>query len=226
LYYGFPDQPAVLASSYAPVSLALAGRREEALRRIREQGHESDTAFDAEVVTHIVLGDLVAARDLLWQKWSALEKKEFGPGFWPGYGAMLIALLQQTGRAADAAGPIRALEQTVERMSPLHQAGYRWFQARLHLAHGDQDKAIAAYQAMADAGGTGDRLAKGVDLLLGDLAGDPRLQPIARQVEANYARQMAELERLRASGMDPVAARREYVARLPAEAGMTAATPR
>jgi len=225
LNFGYPDHPAVLASSYAPVSLALAGRREEALRRVREQGSKSDTAFDAEVLTRIVLGDLAAARDLLWQKWSALEKKEFGSAFWPGYGPMLIALLQQTGRTADAEAPIQALEKAVAAMSPLHQAGYRWFRARLHLARGDEDSAIAEYQAIAAAGGTGDRLTKSVDLLLGDLAADPRLQPIARQVEANYARQMAELERLRASGMDPAAARREYVARLPAEVTKAAAAP-
>ena len=225
LSYGFPDHPVVLASSYAPVSLALAGRGEEAMRRVKEQGNTSDTAFDAEVVTRILLGDLAAARDLLWQKWSALEKKEFGTTFGPGYGAMLIALLQQTGRAADADAPIRALEEMVATLSPLHQANYRWFQARLHLARGNEEKAIAEYQAMAAAGGTGDRLTKSVDLLLGDFAGDPRLQPIARQVEANYVRQMTELERLRASGMDPVAARREYVARLPADAGKVAAAP-
>ncbi len=215
LNYGFPDHPVVLASSYAPVPLALAGRREEALRRIRDQGRESESTFDAELTTRIVLKDLDAARDLLWQKWTAREKKEFGANFGPVYGVMLVALLQQTGRGADAEGPIRALEQTVAQMSPLHQAGLHWFKARLHLAHGDTDKAIAEYQAIAAARGTGDRLTKSVDLLLGDLAGDPRLQPIARQMEANYALQMTELARLRASGMDPAAARREYVARLP-----------
>jgi TolB-like protein/Tfp pilus assembly protein PilF len=226
LNYGFPDHPAVLASSYAPVSLALAGRREEALRRVREQqGSKSDAAFDAEVLTRIVLGDLAAARDLLWQKWSAAERKGVDALFASVYGPMLIPLLQQTGRSADAESPIRALEQSVELVSPLHISGYRWLRARLHLAHGDMDKALAEYQAIADAGGIGDRLTKSVDLLLGELAADPRLQPIARRVEANYARQVAELERLRASGMDTAAARREYVARLPAEVTKAAATP-
>jgi TolB-like protein/tetratricopeptide (TPR) repeat protein len=214
LNYGFRDHPTVQASSYAPVALALAGRRDAALQRLREQG-KSDATFDAELMTRVVLGDLAVARDLLWQKWSALEVKVIGPQFGPYQCAILIALLQQTGRAGDAAAPIRALEQTVARLSPLHQANYRWFQARLHLAHGDKASAIAAYQAIAAAGGTGDRLTGGVDILLGDLATDPRLQPVARQMDANFARQMAELERLRASGMDAAAARREYVARLP-----------
>jgi hypothetical protein len=34
LFAGFPDHPAVLASNCAPVSLALAGKREEALQRL------------------------------------------------------------------------------------------------------------------------------------------------------------------------------------------------
>lgn len=218
LNYGFPDHPAVLASGYAPVALALAGKRDEALKRLQAQRKSDPTAFFAELTTRIVLGDLAAARDTLWQKWSALPVKEFGPQFGPYLGVTLIALLQQTGRGGDAAGLIEALERTVGRLSPLHQAGIRWFEARLHLARGERDKAIAAYQAIAAAGGTGDRLSGGVDFLLGDLASDPRLQPIARQVDANYARQMEELERLRASGLDAAAARREYVARLPQDA--------
>jgi hypothetical protein len=43
------------------------------------------------------------------------------------------------------------------------------------------------------------------------------MQAVARQMQASFAAQKAELDRLRKSGMDAAAARREYVARLPAD---------
>jgi hypothetical protein len=44
------------------------------------------------------------------------------------------------------------------------------------------------------------------------LESDPRFAPILKKIEANRDRQIAELERLRASGMSAAQVRDEYLA--------------
>jgi hypothetical protein len=62
----------VLASNCAPVSLALAGKREEALQRL--PADPKDGSELAKVTyTRLMLGDLDVLRDLLWQHWSGFE---------------------------------------------------------------------------------------------------------------------------------------------------------
>jgi hypothetical protein len=126
-------------------------------------------------------------------------------------------LLRQAGRTADAEQVAASLERSIASMSPLHDANVGLVKARLHVARGETEAAIAAYQALAAQGWLGLRLRDVVDLPLGDLDEDPRMQAIARQRQANFAAQKAELDRLRKSGMDAAAARREYIARLPAD---------
>jgi len=45
---------------------------------------------------------------------------------------------------------------------------------------------------------------------------DPRFEPILEAIAANRDRQLAELQRLRASGMTVAEVREEYLASLPA----------
>jgi len=213
LMLGQPAHPAVAASGYAAAGLAREGKRDEALARLQALPVTDDT-FHERVTARIALGDLEIARDLLWQKWQGLEKKEIGDTFRLGYGVLLVALLQQTGRAADAEEPLLALEADFKLFSRLHDSGYDWFAARLALARGDLDAAIAAFARLAENGSVGDRSAGGIDPLLGDLAADSRMQAVIERFDANLATQTAMLERLRASGMSVEAARREYVAGL------------
>jgi TolB-like protein/tetratricopeptide (TPR) repeat protein len=216
LFAGFPDHPAVLASSYAPVALAMAGRREEALKRLPAE--PKDAGELAKVTyTRLVLGDRDVLRDLLWQRWSALEPEARDEKFGATNRAVLATLLRQAGRTADAEPVAASLERSIAGMSPLHSVNIGLLKARLHVARGETEAAIAAYQALAAQGWSGLRIAEAVDLPLGDLDEDPRMQAIARQMKARIAAQKAELDRMRKSGMDAAAARREYVARLPVD---------
>ena len=210
---GQPAHPAVAASGYAAAGLAREGKRDEALALL-ETLPVTDETLDERVTARIALGDLEIARDLLWQKWHGLEKKEVGGTFSLGHGVSLVALLQQTGRATDAEEPLLALEAHFNLFSRLHDSGYDWFAARLALARGDLDAAIAAFARLAENGSVGDRSVGGIDPLLGDLAEDSRMQAVIERFDANLATQTATLERLRASGMSVEAARREYVAGL------------
>ena len=213
---GFPERPAVLASSWAPLSLALAGRREEALQRMPADPQNADELAMV-TFTRLALGDLDVLRDLLWQHWSGIEEKDRDEKLGPTTRAVLATLLRQAGRVADAEQVAASLERSIASMSPLHSANVGLIKARLHVARGETQAAIAAYQALVAMGWSGIRLSDGVDLPLGDLDEDPRMQAIARQRQANFAAQKAELDRLQKSGMDAAAARREYVSRLPVD---------
>jgi tetratricopeptide (TPR) repeat protein len=214
LILGQPAHPAVATSSYAAAGLACEGKRDEALALLQRLPVTDDT-LDARVTARIALGDLDAARDLLWQKWQGFEKDEFGATRNIEKGVALVALLQQTGRAEDAEETLRALEADFKLASRLHDASFDWLTARLALARGDRQAAIAAFAKLAKDGSVGNRSAGGIDPLLGDLPDDPRMQPVIKRFDANLAAQNAVLERLRASGMSVDAARKEYVAGLP-----------
>ena len=218
LFSGFPDHPAVLASGYAPVSLALAGRREEALRRLPADPQDA-RELTGVTLTRLVLGDVDVLRELLWRRWSGFEERDRDETFGIFNRAVLAALLRQAGRTDDAEPVAASLERSIAGMSPLHTINVDFFKARLHVARGETEAAIAAYQRLAAKGWSGLHLTEGVDFLMGDLDEDPRMQAVARQMQARFAAQKAELERLRKSGMDGAAARREYVSRLPPDPG-------
>jgi TolB-like protein/tetratricopeptide (TPR) repeat protein len=216
LIYGLYDHPVVMASQFAALSLALRGQGEDARARLAELDKAAGTdAEDARRFARIALGERDAVREELWAKWQALESKKFGARFDLVNGLILIALLQDDAHAGDAAGPIAALAELVAKLSPLHQADTLWFQARLHLARGEREAAIATYSQLAATGSPGMRMLGGYDLLLDAFADEPRMQPVREKFDANLAAQLAELERLRGAGVDVVAARREYVAKLP-----------
>jgi TolB-like protein/tetratricopeptide (TPR) repeat protein len=213
---GFPEHPAVMASGWAPLSLALAGRREEALQRLPADPKD---AGELTVMTYarLALGDFHVLRDLLWQHWSGLEEQYRDEKIGPTSRAVLATLLREAGRADDAEQVSASLERSIAGMSPLHTVNVGILRARLHVARGEADAAIEAYRALAAQGWSLLRFKDAVDLPLGDLDEDPRMQAIGRQMQANFAAQKAELDRLRKSGMDAAAARREYIARLPAD---------
>jgi TolB-like protein/tetratricopeptide (TPR) repeat protein len=216
LFAGFPEHPAVLASSWAPLSLALAGRREEALQRLPTDPMDVGE-LTVMTYTRLALGDFDVLRDQLWQHWSGLEEQDRDDKLGFTSRAVLATLLREAGRTADAKQVVASLERSIAGLSPLHTVNVGILRARLHVARGETNAAISAYQALAAQGWSLLRFKDAVDLPIGNLEQDPRMQAVARQMQASFAAQKAELDRLRKSGMDAAAARREYVARLPAD---------
>jgi hypothetical protein len=110
-----------------------------------------------------------------------------------------------------------SLERSIAGMSPLHDVNVGLLKARPHAARGETEAAIADYQALSAQGWSGLRIENIVELPLCDLDEDPRMQAVARQKQARFAAQKAEIDRMRESGMDAAVARRVYVARLSAD---------
>ncbi|MCH5377760.1 MAG: hypothetical protein JJ992_27705, partial [Planctomycetes bacterium] len=94
--------------------------------------------------------------------------------------------------------------------------GYLWFNGYVALLNGDSEAALGFFRELVDAGSTG----------LWDfgtpvpfpwlMEDDPRFEPILEAIVANRDRQLAELERLRASGMTVAEVREEFLSSRPA----------
>ncbi|MGD8734414.1 MAG: hypothetical protein PVI08_07980, partial [Gammaproteobacteria bacterium] len=80
------------------------------------------------------------------------------------------------------------------------------------LLNGDPDAAAGFFDEFAERGDTGDWSYGKPVRLYWLLESDPRFAPILKKIEANRDRQIAELERLRASGMTAAQVREEYLA--------------
>ena len=221
---GLYDHPVIAGSVLEPVSLAVRGRKAEALAALRRPaagGRDDSVARFATSCTYAVLGDHANAADVLWSHWASLEDKTIGFQFTPFEAVALIALLQKTGRAKDAEPVLAVLEARVAGWSPLHMAQTLWFQAMLRTFRGDMDGALEKFSALAASGFIGDRTLGGRLPFVWGAESDPRFAPVLARIDGNYAAQMAELKRLQRSGMTAAEARAEYVA-LQKTTGITA----
>jgi TolB-like protein len=217
LIYGIYDSPALAGSIFEPAALALRGKAEQARAALAHAPSGVGSVFTryAESCAYVALGDYERAANLLWSKWAALEEKRVGFQFDPIEAVMLVSLLQKLGRKEQAEPVLASLETAVASFSPLHQADSLYFQGMVHVFRGDVDGAVTKFQRMAETGSIGDRSLGPTPLpLLWGTANDPRFAPVIARLNANRDAQMAELKRLRASGMNATQARAEYAARL------------
>jgi hypothetical protein len=162
-----------------------------------------------EVMPDVALGDLERARDVLWARW--LDRDSDAPGAELGFieRVAVAAVLRATGEPHQADEVAENLVDAAVRMSPLHDRGYLWFNANVALLNGDSDAAVGFFEELVDVGYAGFWEFGTPFMFPWLMADDPRFEPILEAIVTNRDRQLAELKRLRASGMTVAEVREE-----------------
>ena len=214
---GLHDDPLVARSRDGYVSLAVLGQREAALAGMNAALAKLEDPLargSVEFYGYYALGEHAKIAELLLARWQGLPTKAIGATFSEYEGIFLAALLQREGRIDRAPELMPALAAMAAKSSPLHDASHWFLLGLVALLEQRTDDAVAAFTRMADTGDAGFWLF-GKPLEPAWLfESDPRFQGIIARVVANRDAQLAELERLRASGMTAEQARAEYVAKL------------
>nr|MBP8080591.1 hypothetical protein [Arenimonas sp.] len=198
------------------LALAVLGRRAEAEAAAKKLvSTTEDPAGRAFIEQNLRLarGDLDGAEKILLDQWRSNASGAVGNEFSVGQAVNLVSLLMRNGGKPPAAEVTAALEKQVLGYSPLHQAGTQQFKFWLALFQGRKDDAVKLLDALA-AGGFQGRWHFGTPMpQMWMLEGEPRFKPAMARIKANHAAQLAELDRLRRSGMSLAQARAEYLAR-------------
>lgn len=212
---GLHDEPVILESSYRPVSLAVQGRRDEALYELAiVKREESDEHFrsDMEFMTMVVLEEYVTAKDLLWERWLSQQTDNPGadlrvPDLFALAGLMLK--LDDTERI----GPVvRALQDDVSKLGPLHAGSYHFLNGMTDLVSNEIDDAANHFKSLAESGDGGMSM-YGTALPLSWLfEGNSQLQSVYEQFVDNRNQQIDRLMRFRSENMTPAEVREEYIA--------------
>lgn len=198
------------------LALAVLGRRAEAEAAANKLiSTTEDPAGRAIVEQNLLLarGDLDGAEKILLDSWRSNASGAVGNEFSIYQAINLVSLLMRSGGKPPAAEVTAALEKQVSGYSPLHQAGTQQFKFWLALFQGRKDDAVKMLEALASGGFQG-RWQFGTPMpQMWVFEGEPRFAPALARIKANHAAQLAELERLRRSGMNLAQARAEYLAR-------------
>jgi hypothetical protein len=198
------------------LALAVLGRHAEAEAAAEKLlSSTEDPASRAVVKQNLLLarGDLDGAEKLLLDSWRSNASGAVGNEFSIYQAINLVSLLTRNGAKPPAAEVTAALEKQVSGYSPLHQAGTQQFKFWLALFQGRKDDAVKMLDALASGGFQG-RWQFGTPMpQMWALEGEPRFAPALARIKANHAAQLAELDRLRRSGMSLAQARAEYLTR-------------
>jgi TolB-like protein/tetratricopeptide (TPR) repeat protein len=209
------DEALILRTDRAHLSLAVLGKREAALEAMNGLLEETDDLQRRAAIqweTYLALGEFERARDILWERWLNKDKAEAGSDLGYTERFAVAAVLLKTGETDKAAEVAAFAEETLGHSSPLHNGVYLRTRAYIALLNGDPGAAAGFFDEFAERGDTGDwRYGKPVRFYW-LLESDPRFAPILKKIEANRDRQIAELARLRASGMTAAQVREEYLA--------------
>ena len=214
---GLHAEPRIRGTVFEPLALAVMGRDQQAravLAQYKTQTGEHFLATFATSLAHIALDEPDAAQQMLWEKWVGPANRSFGRQFHEMEGMPLIMLLQRAGEQEKAAELLAAMGESLADMSPLHEGWFLWNRAMYKHFSGDGDGALDDLRVLAENGYSGRWDLGMLEPYLGSLRDNPRWQPIMARIQANHAGEMAELERLRNSGMSAQELRAEYLAQL------------
>jgi len=215
---GLYESPVFAGSALEPLSLALSGQTGDAERLLRKKVSEDvDSTLDGEALAlaFVLMGQDQEAMDFLWQRWQKNPEKKVGYVFSPYDALALTSALLKNGRVEDGRALATKLGQAISQMSPLHMRGVNWFKAMTAMFLDEPDEALSGLSRAADEGSIGYRVLGTTEAYVWPLNDDPRLAPILAKMDQNYAIQIAELQRLRLSGMSLAEARADYLAQLP-----------
>ena len=208
------EEAAALDSDSMWLSLAALGKNQQALEAMEARlAKTDDPAVLANVQweTYVALGDLGKARDVLWARW--VNRNSNTPGAEFGFFERLAlgAVLRATGEKDKASEVGAELIEYAAGLSPVHEGGYFVFSGYVALINEDIDAALDLFGEYANKGSVGDWTFGTPVRFPWLMASDARFDPILERMKTNRDRQLAELRRLRASGMDVAEVREEYL---------------
>ena len=214
LEVGLYEHPVLQASVYRPVALANMGERKaaelaliDALNDVNSDGRR----VELQMMTYTALGEYRMASDIVWEYWKSLGADHLSDAFWEMHAMFLGTTSRAAGESERVQTVLPVLSKEMANWSRLHSAGYNAFHAQLALMERRFDDALAFFEDSAAAGDIGGYLTGGPVLFQFQFPDDPRFAAVAEKLVANYDRQMAELDRLRASGMNAEQMRLEYL---------------
>ena len=217
---GLHDDPLVARSRDGFGSLAVLGQRDAALAGMNAALAKLEDPVargSVEFYTYYALGEHAKVAELLLTRWQALPTKAIGTTFGQFEGIFLAALLQSEGQIGRAPELMPALAAMAATSSALHDASHWYLLGLVALLEQRTDDAVAAFTRLVDTGDAGFWYFGNPMEPAWLFESDPRFQQILARMTANRDAQLAELERLRQSGMTAAQARAEYVAQLRAK---------
>jgi hypothetical protein len=217
---GLHDDPLVARSRDGFGSLAVLGQRDAALAGMNAALAKLEDPVargSVEFYGYYALGEHAKVAELLLTRWQELPTKAIGATFGQFEGIFLAALLQREGQIGRAPELMPALAAMAAKSSPLHDASHWYLLGLVALLEQRTDDAVAAFTRLVDTGDAGFWYFGNPMEPAWLFESDPRFQQILARMAANRDAQLAELERLRKSGMIAAQARAEYVAQLRAK---------
>lgn len=204
----------ILGTDLAYRSLAVLGRREEALAAMENRLAAIDdptTRSEIQWETYLALGDHKNARDVLWRRWVNRNSGETGATLDWTERLAVGAVLLKTGETEKLEEVAAILDEMSVSWSRVHQRGYQFWMGMVAILNSDLDTGVTFFQEAADNGNPGDWEMGGPVEFPWLLESDPRFEPILEKIVANRDRQLQELDRLRASDMTIEEVREEYL---------------
>ncbi len=203
-----------MQTSWRPVSLAVLGRREDALLAMDEAmaaARSQHMRMDIEYRTYVGLGEFETAADLLWERYSRPDTSE------PDWELSIVdlislgALMRKLGRTELIQPVLDSIQAKADTLSPLHDGAYLYNKGYAALLVGDVDGAVQHLRQLVDMGDGGVAMFGNSAMYPWLFEHDPRLREIAQQLTANNASQVAELQRLRDAGRTAAEVRKDYL---------------
>lgn len=215
LSLGMHDEPIIQQTEFWPVSLAVNGRRDEALAQLEiVKNGESRAHFraDLEYQVWVILGDSEGALRLLKERGLRPDAAELGIDLDMPDMLMLAGLMIKHDDTEYINLVLEPIGEIAGGFSATHSGIYHWLNGYYDLLAGNLDEGAQHFQILADRGDAGVGYYGNATLLPWLFDGDDRLEAIHRQFAENQRKQVEELWRMRNSDLTLEQVRAEYLA--------------
>lgn len=212
---GMHDERVIEQTEFWPVSLAVHGRREEALSELEKVKNGSSSAHfraDLEYQVLLILGDSEAAAGMLKERGLRPDAAELGIDLDLPDMLMLAGLMIKHDDTEYINLVLEPIHGIVDGFSETHSGIYHWLNGYYDLLSGNVDGGAQHFQILADRGDAGVGYYGNATLLPWLFEGDERLESIHEQFVENQRTQVEELWRMRNSDLTLEQVRAEYIA--------------
>ena len=216
LSLGMHDEPIIEQTEFWPVSLAVNGRRDEALAELEVvKNGESRAHFraDLEYQVLLILGDSEDALRLLTERGLNPDAAELGIDLDMPDMLVLAGLMIKHGDTEYINLVLEPIGAIASGFSATHSGVYHWLNGYYDLLAGNVEEGAEHFQILADRGDAGVGYYGNATLLPWLFDGDDRLATIHQQFVENQQTQVEELWRMRNSDLTLEQIRAEYIAR-------------
>jgi TolB-like protein len=205
----------VKQTEYWPVSLAVGGRREEALSELEKVKNGTSSAHfraDLEYQVLEILGDSATALRMLKERGMRPDAAELGIDLDMPDMLMLAGLMIKHDDTEYIKLVLRPIGEIAGAFSETHSGIYHWLNGYYELLAGNVEEGAEHFQVLADRGDAGVGYYGNATLIPWLFEGDERLETIHEQFVENQRTQVEELRRMRNSNLTLEQVRAEYIA--------------